>query len=388
MTDKIIPMYDRSRVVQDWKCPRSRYWQYEWMGRGIVSQNTSLELFMGIILHDSLATIAILTKEEKPVNISLIATTAFRQMFEVLNTDPLNEQSVTFALEQATLVEGLLRGFYKHAWPRLLRQFPKILYTEAEMVYEHNGLRFMSKPDLVLANDEEICYIEYKSTSSKKDAWVNSWSTAVQLHSTIKAIKATHDIDVDSVIVQGLYKGVESYGKQSSPFCYAYSKKGNPPFTKDELAYDYRAGFKRTPTWELKGGVEGWVEGMPEEVLGDQFPQTPPIYIKKDIVEEFFAQRTIREHEIFNATEQLLQIENNIVAGADPDDSEPTKIHLLNSVFPQRFDQCIPSFGRPCSYLKLCHGPKVNPLDAGYVMRDPHHDPEKVVLIHRQVLES
>lgn len=333
---------------------------------------------MGITLHDSLATIGKLTQAGKEVDIDELATTAYRQMYDaLLEPDVLNsEEAVTFAKEQATLVEGLIRGYFKHIWPRLLAQYPKILFVEEEMHYDHGtygsdaggkpALRFMSKPDLVLATEDmsEVVYIEFKSTSSKKDAWMNSWATAVQLHSTIKAVEQTHGVKIDAVIVQGLYKGYEAYGKQTSPFCYAYRRKGNPPFTKDEFLYEFKYGTAKTPVWELDGGCKEWVSHMPEVVLADQFPQTPPIYIKEDLVENFFAQREMREMEIAGSIDAILN--------AEEDEVERT----LNLVFPQRFDQCTPSFGSPCPYSRLCHGYVSDPLSEGFTLREPHHADE------------
>lgn len=375
MTSPLI-VYDRSRVVQDWKCPRSRYWNYDYQGRGIAPASTSLELYMGITIHDALATLALSTKEGSPISADELGRQAYTQLFDNLyqEGDPLD--ALGFAREQSTLVEGLIRGFMRHTWPKLLATYPQILLVEAELSYDHDGLRFMSKPDLVLANDDETVYVEYKSTSSKKEAWVNSWSTAVQLHSTMKAIEASTGIHVDAVIVQGLYKGYESYGKQSSPFCYAYKRNAQPPFIKEDISYEYRQGYKRFPVWDLPGGLATWVEEMPDALLGDQFPQTAPIYINDDLVEEFFAQRAVREQEIAHTIDVLL---NPVTTSEDAQAA-------LTASFPQRFDQCIPSFGRPCPYRILCHGPAVDPLSLGFTWREPHHAPELDIQKARGVL--
>lgn len=365
MVIKLKPVYDRSRVVQDWKCPRSRYWGYEYEGRGLVSSTTSLELFMGTTIHDTLAALAQLTLAGKEIDIDTLARGAYQQMFDHLSSGVENDfEAVEFALEQASLVEGLMRGFYKHTWPRLMAAYPTILFTEEEMEHEHDGLVFMSKPDLILANSSgEAVYIEYKSTSSKREEWVNSWNTAVQLHSTIKAVESTKGLKLQSVIVQGLYKGYESYGKQSSPFCYAYKKAGNPPFTKDQIEYEFKAGFRRSPTWELPGGVKGWVESMPESVLAGQFPQTPPITINEELVDAFFRQRKAREWEI--------QVAKDILAEGERPEVDLQSV--MDKYFPQRFDQCVPSFGRGCQFRLLCHGNVDDPLTAGYFWREPHH---------------
>jgi PD-(D/E)XK nuclease superfamily protein len=355
----IIWLYDRSRVVADWKCPRSRYWGYHYGGKGVTSGGIHLELYLGSALHDGLAAIA---QTHPLVDIDLIASTAQQQVVEALDGE--SPEEADFAMEQSTLIEGLLRGFYRHVWPTLLKG-GKVVACEKEVTYQHNGLTFMAKPDLIIEDSEgNYWYVEYKSTSFKKDGWVNSWDTAVQLHSSIKAVEQTLGIKVAGVIVQGLYKGYESYGKQSSPFCYGYQRGATPPFTRGEIRYDYAPGFRRTPTWEMESGVRGWVANMPIDVLSGQFPTSPPIFIKDHLIENFFWQRTIREMEIKNAVGLVQQ-------GGESE-------QLLGTFFPQHFDQCVPAIGKPCQFRQLCHGlGNGNPLDHGYTWREPHHIPEK-----------
>lgn len=367
---KVIRLIDRTRTVADWKCPRARYLGYEFGGRGIVKNSTGLELLMGIIIHDALAAIAKLTLNDIPVPIDEIARTAFCQVHEELILkagDVVTKDAMDFASEQASLTEGLIRGFYRYMWPRLMSMYPKIVTCEQEMEYplytsDEIDYIFMTKPDLIVETPEdELVYIEYKSTSSKKDTWINSWETAVQLHSSVKATEFSLGKLPVAVQIVGLYKGYESYGKQSSPFCYAYKRSGNPPFTQDQVEYGYKAGFKRYPTWELPGGVKKWVEEMPDEILANQFPLTPQIYVNDDLVGSFFKQRLSREMEIENGNYRISKGEENV----------------LDEVYPQRFDQCQPSFGWGCQYKKICHGFVQDPLKEGFVAREPHHDLER-----------
>ena len=366
---------DRSRITTDWNCPRKRFWQYEFEGRGIVPDVTSLELFLGTAVHDGLARIGdaarvdrqgTLTAESYTPIIDEIAAQAQRDVYESLAKVPDGEtpdaDTLTFAAEQAALIEGLLRGFHRYTWPRLLAQGWTIVAVEQEVLYSiSETLRFMSRPDLILADPEDNWwYVEYKSTSSKKSQWVESWATAVQLHSSIKAVEETLGHPVTGVMVQGLYKGYESYGRQNSPFCYAYVRPGNPPFSVEQVRYDYAAGFKRQPTWERPGGVRQWVAEMPEEILADQFPQAPPIFVKEELVEAFFRQTAVREAQIAAAV--------GMIAGGQDD--------ILDAAFPQKFDQCQPAWGRGCSYRRLCHGHVLNPLEQGFKPREAHHQPE------------
>lgn len=355
MAARMIRLYDRSRTTTDWTCPRRRFWQYEYKGKGVVSNNLSLELYMGSAIHDALAGIA------QGVDIDELAVAAQKQMFDILAKDD-DFDTITFANEQAALVEGLVRGFYRHVCPRLMASYPIILFVEEEMTFQHDGFTFMAKPDLVLqGTDGRVVYVEYKSTSSKKDTWVNSWDTAVQLHSTIKAVEATKGVKVDEVVVQGLYKGYSSYNKQNSPFCYAYSRGANPPFVTAEIGYEYKPGFKRTPVWEMPGGVKAWVAGMSDTMLADQFPSTAPIFIKDDMVEAFFMQRGYREGAI--------QMAVDMMEGADAD----TTSSILNAAFEQKFEACSPAWGHPCGYRQLCFGQVDDPLTQGFSWRTPHH---------------
>lgn len=379
---KLIRLIDRTRTVTDWKCPRARYWGYEYLGRGIRPETTSLALSTGIIIHDAMAAIATFHRDHGKVDINAIANLAFQQMYEALVPEDIQTtEQVNFGNEQASLTEGMIRGFYKHVWPILISQYPKIVAIEQEVEYKlDDDYIFMAKPDLLLESESgDLVYVEYKSTSSKQDKWINSWDTAVQLHSSIKAVEQTLGKAPTYVQIVGLYKGYESYGKQNSPFCYAYMKKGNPPFTVDQISYEYKSGFKRYPTWELPGGVKEWVEGMSPEVLQNQFPMTPPIMVNEDLVEAFFKQRLVREKEIGSYHTANISSELSIGSTGYQENLESMG-SKLDAIFPQRFDQCVPSFGYGCEFRKLCHGhtpdSKESGLPEGFSLREPHHSRE------------
>ena len=367
--DNNMVYYSRSAVTTDWSCPRKRYWNYQYKGRGLSPDITFLELFMGIIIHDGLAAIA------EGLDIDEIATAAQTQMHTMLMENMGDKpEGLTYANEQSCLVEGMLRGFHKHTWPKLLAQYPEIVAIERETTYEHDGLMFLSKPDLILKDKSgQNWYLEYKSTSNNSEAWVSSWTTAIQLHSSMKAVGLAIGEPIAGAIVQGLYKGFFNYGKQTSPFCYGYHKFAEPPFQKEVWAYDYKYGLKKYPIWLMEGGVKKWIDGMSETMLAQQFPQVPPVLMNEELVDKFWAQRASREHDIAIATDTL----NN-------DSLDPaTRESILDKVFPQVFEKCQPPFGRvsrPCEYLRLCHGAVDDPLTAGYVMRTSHHSTEEEYL--------
>src|SRR5258708_9057575 len=136
-----LRLYDRSRVTTDWQCPRKRFWQYEYAGKGIVSGNTNLELWLGITVHDGLAAIAT-QYLAGTVDIDAIAIAGRKQMYDSLmgTGEAFLQDEYNFACEQGALVEGLLRGFYRAVWPRLLGQYPIVRMIEQEIHYDHDGL--------------------------------------------------------------------------------------------------------------------------------------------------------------------------------------------------------------------------------------------------------
>jgi hypothetical protein len=112
----------------------------------------------------------------------------------------------------------------------------------------------------------------------------------------------------------------------------------------------------------MEGGVKKWIDGMPENILADQFPQTPLLYLKEDLINAFFAQRADRERQIDLALQMLAMEED-----------EDVKAAILNTAFDQHYDQCTPSFGRPCQYKRICFGQVTEPLKEGWAYREPHH---------------
>jgi len=91
------------------------------------------------------------------------------------------------------------------------------------------------------------------------------------------------------------------------------------------------------------------------DTLSPLFPRTQPIFLKREMMQEFLQQRTKREHEIAAAT-----------------DLAP---------FPQNFSACESHFGT-CPYLDACWVRTVrrDPVGNGlYVRRTPHHQAERTV---------
>lgn len=358
----------RTRAESDWSCSRRRFWQYEYNDLGLVPDSTGLELYVGTIIHDGLSAIAHQHGlEKKAVDIDNIARVSGVQIKEAMLAGDDSWKGQQHANEQATLVEALIRGYFRSVWPNLIAEYPIVLAFEEELLLKHDidgklkedgNFYYKCIPDLVLSNGEAQRYVEFKSTSSKKEQWINSWSYAIQVHATAKTVEMATEVPTSTQVV-GLYKGYENYGKLNTPLVYGYFKAGNPPFVKEEWSYEYKAGLKRTPVWEREGGVKRWIEEMPLPLLSEQFPLTGPIFTKDHLVEEYLAQRAVRE--------SVISLSVNVLKGASPDQIRD----IMHGTFPQKFSACNPGWGRECDFIRLCHGEQgVDPTKRGFSIKE------------------
>lgn len=351
-------LYDRSRVTTDWRCKRRRYLNYEHNGTGITSGTAAYELFFGTVVHDALATIANFHIRDGVVPITDICKAAYDQIHDTLLEQLGNE---TYATEQGWLIRGLIAGFYQYRWPRLLELYPTVIVVEQEVLWEN----FMVKPDLIMQSAEgTLVYIEYKTTGSNNEKWINSWETNPQLHVYMKAIKESLKLDVDVAVVVPLYKGSNYKGIQNSPFCYGYMRPGQPPFYEADISYSYKAGYKKHPVYTLTDNWLEWVDNMSDDLLAEQFFVVPPVYLNETIANNFFRQAALREGEIDMALKLLRE--------SPPEHSEG----IMDAFFPQNMEACLPSFGSSCPYADICvHGASPDdPLI--WQPRQPHHGPE------------
>lgn len=355
-------IFHRSGAVTDWHCPQKRFWNYEYLGRGINPPETQLELYLGTLIHDGVAAMA----HGVPID-EIVAAGVMQLRAKMLEGRELDSDAQFVANEQCALAEGLLRGFHRNSWPGICAEYPEVVLCEKELTYNYeiNGqpLKFLSKPDLVRRDKNgDLWVFEWKTTSSNKEEWIHQWETAVQVHAQIKTVEEALNEPVAGCIVQGFYKSyVSQYNRLESIFAYGYHHPGNPPFEKPRWAYEWKGGLKKAPVWTRDGGVRQWVAEMPPSLLATQFPQTPPIFVNERMVSQFFLEQGQREIEIRKA---------RIV---DPEDGhiyiDPEKMAAL---FPHHFESCN-AWNRPCPYKRLCFGADVDPLSIGYQLRYSHH---------------
>lgn len=353
MSNKIIYI-SPSRVETDWKCRRARYWGHEFDGVGLEPVTGANELIFGGLIHEGLAEIAFRTLNGRGDAIEDLTQDIASKVRNELGAIAGEMRS----RELAALAEGLLLAFHHHIWPRLMGGY-EIVEIEREFFLpldetDAYTLTFRCRPDLILRHrvTGKLWYFEYKTTSNDSPKWINSWLRAVQLHVGCTAASDELGEPVEGCVVIGLYKGYDKYGRLNSPFTYGFKKAGVPAITADQFRYEY------TPKWERifipdHMTMAEWVGGMPQEMALAQFPETPPMFVREDLIERFLEQQKYRERDVIEA-----------MSGDLMDD-------VMDRVFPQTFSQCTPAWGRECQFHPACWMSHVgrDPVGSGYYVR-------------------
>lgn len=325
---------DRSRTEADWVCPRSRYWQYEHDGLGIVGVEPNPDLTFGAAI--ALAA-QMIRMEQRPAEVMLPA--------------PYH-----------ALYAGLAEAYRSLIWPSTLQQFD-VIATELECTLElAPDVLYSARPDAILRrkSDSTLWYFEDKTTSQNPEQFCKQWDKMVQLHASAVVAEGVLKEPIAGAYVQGWYKGYQKAGTFYSPLAYAWCKRAQPGLGKDVWSPTYRVGWERRAITDQ--GVAAWVSDLPKTLVQDQFPITPPIMIRRDLVKAYFEQVVEREQAIAEI---------------------PIDSNNMTMLFPQHFSNCdeYSKFRRACAYKDCCWAPTVrrDPVGSGlYVKREPHHAAEQI----------
>jgi hypothetical protein len=357
--------FSRSAGDTDDNCPRARYWNTVYGGRGLESTEPKEALNFGTEIHRGL------------------------QEIWTSGNIKVHEYFKDFG-ELGQVGRGLLFAYYSTVYKRYQAEGWRLLYAEKEcratLGFSPGGreLILLAQPDLLLQHEETgiVRYVEAKSTKVLGNDFLESWRYAPQLAAGFEAVWQTLGIQVDEFVMQLFYKGTfyKDEGRWASVFVSAW-RRPHP-----SLVGEFEWSYKRPQSWK------GWervnpIEHMPESawhemlfkmgVLEEQVPETPPMIFHKGMVSSWMEQKARREGEIADASAKL---EDNWINGGTQH-VDPLVVRDLN--FPQKFLKCKPYQGYPCNFLSLCWNPTEtkNPLLSGrFTWRQPHHKTEAEAL--------
>lgn len=440
-TAPAIPLlFFTSRTARDnyFFCPRFRYLSNHWgpTGYGIQPEKTSVPLATGARVHDVLHPVLqyCVEHDQLPPNdvvgqAALNALEAYRESVRAHGLSYWGDDPAYLRMvqEQEHLITGLPLLWVIHQLPRLLQDWRVVLAEPREVsVYrctcglgdgippwqahvdrQCEGIGLQSGPDFIAQHRQSgsYRYDEFKTRGSNlTDAWAESFETRVQIQLGTLGVEQKLGIDIEQVYLHGLCKGQlrssKDFGEyQDSRLCYAWLKKGQPPLSDDEWAYEYEwwdavenrsrrlgKGYERTWVGEFPGGLPAWIQTLPEYTVSKMLRTVGPLLRNPFVKQAALEQWVMLEAQI---QEALGQIYETLSCNGWNWASESVQGDL-DLFFPQSWD--CQRFGRryACAMKKICHREPgwQDPLSNGYVPRRPHHPPELAQAVARGLVPA
>lgn len=341
---------DRSRIVAALNCRQLRYWGYEYGGRGLANETTSLPLLNGIAIHNGIDRVA-----DDPDNLDSI----IREIISEWKAD-WQDADEWFVREQETLLEGLIRVWTAYRLPLIQEEF-SIVASELEIPWElAPGLVDMVRCDKILRRNSDgmLFILELKTATTCNDYWANQWIHNTQILANTLAVQEKFGETCGGVMIEGLEKGQRKretnqasqfFDKQiqNSPLCYGW-RKG------DLLSPSYTATWERFFVPDVMP-LEKWItQYITEDVARKICYPLLPIKPTSQQLDRWRRQTIEQEFEI-----RRLRV-------------------LSRDAFPLNDEHCM-RYGSPCQFEGLCFTEERanDPLSGGYVWRTPHHELER-----------
>lgn len=375
---------DRSRIIQHQRCPRSRWWQYHYGGRGIIPVNEPRQFFTGKIVHEIMDFTILGNNPEEIIGQALDN-----------GVKELNGETPEWLQEQLWLSEAL-------GWVWVLKGLPFMLdkYEVAETEKEEQmalapDIIFMARTDALLrAKDGSGLYIgSWKTTSSydqrKETFHRHDMQGITEPLTTEKRIGEV----IEGVQMVYLIKGYERKNDQGgyevqNQFVYGWRND-----QKNEWAHSYNftdtmdfGGHRLGKGWrraiialEYPGGIQAWVKNInvgliqPDAsetaTLLDKYLVIPePIYRQQWEKDRCMRQILAQETYVTQATEMINEMVKQKEEGIE---------EALDQWFPCYEHSC--DYPSHCIYHELCWLPteEVSPLEKGFMWRTPNHPMEQ-----------
>jgi len=427
----MIRYVDRSRALRYQACPRARFWEYEYRGRGLRPKSLRIPLTVGLWVHEGAAMMMRDVQGDRESEGDAEAAVehclrGYEAQVEDRGFDlDSNEQVQYTVLEQGALIEGLIRLHHARGLPAILRQY-EVLEVEQEDIMplaDSADIQWMSRADALL-RDREMgeLYVYSLKTAAEWSEWtqetfehdMQGCSEVVAIEHRLRGgdeiglVPPPNGGTIAGVQMHFLLKGKrqkdETRGRaQNSPFCYglrtlvqgvtndtyeyAWSRywtcSHEHPMRKSKWYPDgmchggrnhkLNDNWQRFPAWEYPGGVKAWFGLLASGIQPD--------------AGDALGSRIVMPVPIYRDAEQLedwkIQIreqERRIARAYGPAGSETAgDRQWINEHFPQYSKSC--DYPSKCPFQPLCFGAQAvrdDPLASGYfIERRPHHEPER-----------
>lgn len=429
-----LPLYlfDRSRLecaIGD--CARRYYWNYGFLGIGIVKIRDIPPYWpyiTGHFIHEGIE--AVIRGASGKEAADKVASDYRSEWAPIINQPDIIQPEVMAILQmeleqEIDLVKALVYGWSLVGLPRLMAAYEPIeggIEQEEGISWiiadgdNQSEMRLLTRTDLLTrskANLTQALLFNFKSVSDPNDKWRNSFTRDMQTLTEAMAVEARLGVKVDGVIIEGLVKGKSSeypkgsgFWQSSSMLIYAWvnteaasvslpgegtgetiyatswewtctgpHRMGNGAKCVGNRNHTLGKGFRKRPVRDcFSGGVYGWIDYLMRNdpaTLESYFIQLPPI--SRD---EFQVERWKRQHlHSEKARQDAASLVDERFISGDKDGA----FRLLDHYFVMNAGyQCL-----KCPYNGLCWEAG-DPMDeATWKARVPNHIVEAEMLVSK-----
>lgn len=326
-------------------CPRKRWLQYHYKGKGIVPTKVDTPLAFGSAVHQGLQSVLL----EEPVG-----------DFAAEMDNPMWQW----------VAECLVEAWRVSVAPSLFDRYD-LVSSEQELSRQIKGTDLEiirgDKLDAILRDKQtqELVGLEFKTTGVLDQRYLESWHYSAQPVAHARAIEKQYEEPCRKIRMEFLFKGkMSKEGRLYSPFGACWTKHGSPPIPYEDYAHTKRmkaSGFDWANPWELGLTADAWVRDCGGGVgsLG-----TVDVYPSTDMIDQW--ERTMEFCE--RSVAKRLEL-------SDPERWDPT-------FFPGLLSSSCKSglYFKTCEYLEICWNgvhPETAVDDGLFQQRTSHYQLEE-----------
>jgi hypothetical protein len=316
-----------------------KFWYYKKeAGTGIIRRDEIVPRLLDLKVHDDLR-IAAAMEDLSPTAIQASIDAALQQLS---GEDRQNLRKMELLYRRL----GWFAAWCLYMEPRVRAEY-ETLPIDPALVLDRDPLYVVAYPDRLLKHKAtgNIIYREFAPAPPMVGvrSWAQQWHYNIRLHVGMAAA-AEAQINVSYAEVMGLNQGFVSTHTRElvHPYVWGWKLKGHETWSVNLLGEDDKAKWERVPAWTFPGGVVQWVEMCGKATGEVQFNLSPPVYFKKEAVDDWVARRSHREREI-----------------RDHYSGSRLNPNLRRVYFPKIETQCYNHEGNnPCPFLPLCWNTK------------------------------
>jgi uncharacterized protein (DUF952 family) len=293
------------------------------------------------------------------------------------------------ATEQAFLAAGMVWGWYRTQFPKIMDEFEIVAVEQEENLEITPDIIQMSRPDWVARrrSDKALGIHDFKTSAYPVTAGtVEEYRSSVQMAVGTLGVERRLGEPVTHYYIHSLLKGGRkpftkkertTGPRQYSNFCYGKDTPANPPF--DPVSVPELGGYwiDKTPVWDMEfpdkpeniDNAEHWVNILSEADLLEQYTIIGPYDRPDALIENYLAGVKGEERE--------WQEKTSFEWPWEEWHTMPFQKALFET-FPPSW-KCT-QFGSPCQFIPICyrHPGWKDILKAGkYALRRPHHQQER-----------